>query len=475
MLKWRFVCTTSVCCFVGFVVAAAVSSPAEATLSSFSNVTGAVGAVITDTPPNPVVKDPNDGILLAWNEVQNLQLQNDLAVDRVADPNAPFIQPDGSGGYLIKAGTYVSSHYLQWDPGTGSSNGVQATIHFDSEIFAFMTADQKLFDSDAFLGLPGLDYNDFPSRGLETGDTTVFNGSEVDIDWYATSPGDWTRLITAFSPAAAFPELTTNDDPGNPAVVDFGTVRIGGNAQADLTVRNDGDFGSNLSGDVPAPGAGEFALTEGTSFGPLGQAEGTTKTYRYSPGDRGPDQAAIGEITGDDTPDEDAPVTLQGRGVGPIADVPASAEDTANRNEIISLVIELGNITTDTADHGAPAAQTDLTILGSTHVLGGDAALFDIQGLPGSAIAEGGTGDILVKFLGSPDNGIFSTTLFVDTDENAPLGQAGTTFQVSLSVEVIPEPATLSLLALGGVTVLRRLSRRKNARNIFRGPSAEQA
>ena len=87
-----------------------------------------------------------------------------------------------------------------------SAARVDATIDFDSEIFAFITADQKLFDSDAALGLSGLDYNDFTLRGLEGGDTTNFNGSSVDISWRASSPGDWTRLITAFSPAAAIPE-----------------------------------------------------------------------------------------------------------------------------------------------------------------------------------------------------------------------------------------------------------------------------
>ncbi len=64
----------------------------------------------------------------------------------------------------------VSSHYLQWDPGSGSASSVQATIELNSQVFAFITADQNLFDSDAALGLPGLDYADFGLRGLETGD-----------------------------------------------------------------------------------------------------------------------------------------------------------------------------------------------------------------------------------------------------------------------------------------------------------------
>jgi hypothetical protein len=80
---------------------------------------------------------------------------------------------------------------------------------FDSTIFAFITRDQFLFDSDPVLGLPGLDYNDFSLRGLEAGDTTVFDDERVDIRWTASNPGDWTRLVTAYSPAAVIPEPAT--------------------------------------------------------------------------------------------------------------------------------------------------------------------------------------------------------------------------------------------------------------------------
>ena len=172
-----------------------------ATIEGFPVCAGANSCDITTTPPNPVSKDPNDGILLVWNEVQNFVLTEDLRVDRVADPSASFIIPDGSG-YKILAGTTVSSHYVQWDPGAGSGSTVTATLDFDSDIFAFITADQKMFDSDAQLGLPGIDYNDFPLRGLESNDVTTIVGDKVDISWSAGSPGDWTRLITAFSPAA---------------------------------------------------------------------------------------------------------------------------------------------------------------------------------------------------------------------------------------------------------------------------------
>lgn len=176
-----------------------------ATLGGVNDCTGAVACTFTSPPPNPVVANPNDNTLRVWNERQNVLLTEDLPVDRVADPGAAFVK-NVSGNLFIAAGTIVSSHYVQWDPAWPTHPIVDTSIVFDSDIFAFITADQKLFDSDATLGLPGLDYADFTNRGLEPGDTTAFRGSQVDISWNASAPGDWTRLITAFSPAAAAPE-----------------------------------------------------------------------------------------------------------------------------------------------------------------------------------------------------------------------------------------------------------------------------
>ena len=143
----------------------------------------------------------NDDTLYVWNEQQNVLLTSPLKVDRVADTSAPYIT-GSPGNYEIAAGTIVSSHYVQWDP--AGTKRVIAELVFDSDIFAFITADSKLSASDATLGLAGINYNDFGARGLEPEDVANWGAADtsVQINWNASNPGDWTRLITAYSPSA---------------------------------------------------------------------------------------------------------------------------------------------------------------------------------------------------------------------------------------------------------------------------------
>jgi hypothetical protein len=212
---------------VALTTAASLAVPtADATISSILDCTGANACTVTTTPPNPITPDPNDGVLLGWNEVQNLTLTAPLRVDRVFDPSAPFISDAGGGDYFIAAGTVVASHYFQWDPGLGSSNTVGATLVLDSQVFALITSDSNLFASDEFLGLAGLDYADFTARGLEAGDVADFNGPNVDISWTATSPGDWTRLITAFSPGGGDTGSSV-PEPGTLALFGLGLAGLG--------------------------------------------------------------------------------------------------------------------------------------------------------------------------------------------------------------------------------------------------------
>ncbi|QNN23833.1 choice-of-anchor D domain-containing protein [Planctomycetales bacterium ZRK34] len=447
------------------ITAAVTVSPAVATLTGFENITGANDAIITTTPPNPVTQNPNDGILTTWDEKQNVTLTEDLLVDRVADESASYIEAV-SGGFLIKAGTIVSSHYLQWDPGNGSSGTVAGSVVLDSEIFAFITADQKLFASDAIVGLDNLDYNDFGLRGLEGGDTTVFNGNKVDINWTASSPGDWTRLITAFSPAAS-PELTTNADPAQPATVDFGIVRIGTTNDADLTITNTGGIQPDgLTGQAPTPGAGEFTLLGDGTFTSLGSGASTTIGYRYAPTDHGADSEAIGQIDSNDSAgvaDADAPVTLQGIGVGPVFDSSITPDTTIHVADVNLVSDESGMIdlivsNTTLDDNGGNDDLTTLTLV-DYMITGADADKFSLT-TPLGAILKGDDLTLTIEFDPMSTAGDFDAVLTLFTDEDAPLGGDGNMYQWSLTgTSRVPAPAGIWISLIGLTGMMRRRGR----------------
>ena len=186
----------------GVLFSTFVVTSAYATVTGVTSCTGANACTITTTPPTNVSKNPNDGILLLWDEVQNFVLTSPLRVDEVFDANATFVSPIGGSDFNLAAGTLVSSHMIQWDPGQGSDRRVNATVEFDSQILALITNKKNLNNSDTDLGAAGTTYDQFNLRGLERADSISFSGSTLDLSWRASSPGDWTRVITAFSPAS---------------------------------------------------------------------------------------------------------------------------------------------------------------------------------------------------------------------------------------------------------------------------------
>ena len=444
------------------------SGPAAATITGLSDVTGANGALVVDGGdiPNPVTKNPNNGLLIGWDERQNVTLTSDLRVDRVFDSTASFVEDAGGGDWVIKAGTIVSSHYFQWDPGNGSVGNVNATLKLDSQVFAFMTEDGHLQNSDSVLGLPGVDYNDFLNRGLESSDTTNFVGPDVEISWNATSPGDWTRLITAFSPSAA-PELTTGNSDGTASSLDFGQVRVGTSASLNLEIDNTGgEQPGGLSGYVPDPlGSDGFSLTDPDTFGPLGPGATALRGYGFAPASRGARTALLDPIASNDpngSADGDAPVTLTGTGTGPVAALaeggsPLSNGDTVDLltawpTDTDTVIVTVLNNSTDPT-----GALSDLT-LNDILIGGSDAGKFSLlNGSPGQVIAAGGSFDLQIQFAPAGALGDFSATLTLLTDEGAALGADGNDYLLNLDATATPEPATLSaLLALGAAGLVRR-------------------
>jgi hypothetical protein len=142
-------------------------------------------------PPNSVGNDnfqsPN---LYEFDEDQNILLTAPLVVNVGSSP--------------IPAGTIVASHYVFFDP--GPSEHIIGTVDFDADILGIITTTTDLANSD-FLTNTGVNYLNPGNRGLEAGDSVTISGPrQILFDTVASSPGDYVRVLTAFSPTAAAPE-----------------------------------------------------------------------------------------------------------------------------------------------------------------------------------------------------------------------------------------------------------------------------
>jgi hypothetical protein len=136
---------------------------------------------------NDTFQNPN---LYGFDEDQNIVLAAPLAVDVGTGP--------------LPIGTTVASHYVFFDP--GPTQTMVGRVTFDAPVLAILTSTDRLAASD-FLANTGVNYLNPGMRGLEVGDSVTISGTnEILFATSASSPGDYVRVLTAFSPAAAVPE-----------------------------------------------------------------------------------------------------------------------------------------------------------------------------------------------------------------------------------------------------------------------------
>jgi hypothetical protein len=148
------------------------------------------------TPANTVGDDNFQSFnLFGFDEDQNIAIGAELPVDVGTNPTA---------------GQTVASHYVFFDPaGTTSQIGF---VDFDAPIFGIATSTTTLAASD-FLANTGVSYENPALRGLEAGDAVAIdagNAFRLLVDWTASTPGDYVRVLTMRSPIAdAIPEPAT--------------------------------------------------------------------------------------------------------------------------------------------------------------------------------------------------------------------------------------------------------------------------
>ncbi|MBP6900207.1 MAG: PEP-CTERM sorting domain-containing protein [Burkholderiaceae bacterium] len=163
---------------------------AGATIVS-GTVTSATGSFVKlsvpltgSTPANTVGNNNfNQPNLYGFDESQNTTLTAALVPDQ---------------GAALAAGTTVASHYIFFDPTSGALTG---TVTFDANVLAVLSSTATLLATD-YLANTGVTYLNPTLRGLEAVDSVGFSGNQITVNLTASSPGDYIRVLTAFSPGA---------------------------------------------------------------------------------------------------------------------------------------------------------------------------------------------------------------------------------------------------------------------------------
>ncbi len=97
------------------------------------------------------------------------------------------------------------SYLLMFDPVNGSANtNVKATVTFAGTVASMFTSKTTLAGSSIYQKA-GVTYDWKNASGLEPRNTLVASGTSVTLNWTASSPGDYVRVLTV----SAVPEPET--------------------------------------------------------------------------------------------------------------------------------------------------------------------------------------------------------------------------------------------------------------------------
>ena len=181
-----------------FVTQASATIVSGAVTGGYSSTNGGafINLTVPFTEPNPdntVGSNTFDGLnLYGFDESRNVHILSDLNVDVLAGNVG-----GSSGGGAISAGILVASHYIFFDPLNFVSQ--RGAVTFDSNVLGILSSRGSLSASDSLLST-GVTYLNPSLPGLESGDSvSIFSLKMMQVDWSASSPSDYVRVLTAYS------------------------------------------------------------------------------------------------------------------------------------------------------------------------------------------------------------------------------------------------------------------------------------
>lgn len=192
----RLWCVKSSCLAIAIVVSCAGSKAS-------ADIIEVGGAVVLRDPPTSILLNQweSDEEIRGWFE-REVTLTSDLTLGHVDRGFVNDVSQVVNG--VVTAGTKVQSYMVRLDPNGAGPALLSGVVVFDKPIFGVIIGN-RLIDTDAALGRPGVAYNQNSYRGMELDSSTPEADSfEISADRMAIDftmeVGEWTddiRIVTS--------------------------------------------------------------------------------------------------------------------------------------------------------------------------------------------------------------------------------------------------------------------------------------